>query len=175
MRPIISILLAVGLLAGIYCYTNFANSVRPTAIEYKASYASGKYSVRLSRTFDCVANVDFGFDTALEVRFKEEKILHRSDKVLRSEPILIDLPTVELGRNAVYVEANLPSALSADFSGGFDSMGSQSHAMRVEVLKDKTVIAESSFWISSGLDSVTGTIYFSVDSEEEEKQHDHDH
>lgn len=177
MRPFITCLLVVGLLAGVYCYTNFANSVRPEAIEYKATYATGKYSIRLSRTFDCVADTDFGNGNALEVVFKDKKVLQRSDKVDRNEPITVELPDVEVGRNAVYIEANLPSSFSLEFGSGGQTE-SQSHAMRAEILKDKSVIAKESFWIATGLDSVSGTISFSVkatDENESEKEHDHDH
>lgn len=177
MRPFITCLLVIGLLAGVYCYTNFANSVRPDAIEYKATYAVGNYSIRLSRTFDCTANTDFGFDTALAVVFKDQKVLHRSDKVDRNESVSVVLPDVEVGRNAVFVEANLPSSFSLDFDdpGQFES---PSHAMKVEILKDKSVIAEETFWIAPGLDNVSGTIAFpvdSIDSQDTEKEHGHDH
>ena len=177
MRPFITFLLVVGLLAGVYGYTNFANSVRPPAIEYKATYATGNYSIRLSRTFDCVANVEFGFETALEVVIKKKKVLNRKDKVGRTEPILVELPDVEVGRNAVFVEANLPSSFSLDFDDP-GQLESPSHAMKVEILKDKSVIAEETFWIAPGLDSVSGTIAFSVDaidSQVPEKEHGHDH
>ena len=174
MRPVITILIAVVLLAGIYAYTDFANRVRPETVEYKADFSESKYAVRIDRTFDCMGNPDFGLPEALQLIFKEEKVVNRKDRVPAGETIEVDLPNVEVGRNIIEVIANLPSEFAMDFgetgSSGFDSFESKSDALQVVLMRDGNEIAKESFWVEPGLNSVSGSLFFEIEEPREEEQ-----
>ena len=169
MRPVITILIAIFLLSGIYAYTEFANHVRPEPVEYVANYSESRDSVRINRTFDCVGNAEFGMPMSLGLIFKEDKVINREDKVPASEIIEIELPKVEVGRNAIEVFANLPDQFSIDIDEGgeaeFDSFDAKADAMRVELLRDGNVIAQETFWVEPGLNSVSGSLYFEIKDE----------
>lgn len=176
MRPVLTLIIAVSLLSGIYAYTQFADQVRPLQVEYNPEFAETPFSIRLSRTFDCEGNVEFGLGASLLVLFKDKKVLERTDLVVASETIEIELEDVEVGRNSVYFEANLPSlnsgfssfeetSLPSEEASEADPFASKSHAMRVEILQEGVVIEDRSFWIEPGLNSVSGAVEFQVASE----------
>ena len=115
MRPILALLLSTLLFSGVYVYTEFAESVRRPPLEIKPKFASGSYSVRIDRTFDCVGDEDWGDVASLVVKFRGEEILRRTDRVPASEAILLDpLQHVEQRENEIYVFANLTNSGTAD-------------------------------------------------------------
>jgi hypothetical protein len=176
MRPIITILIAIFLLAGIYAYTDFANRVRPETVEYQADFSDSKYTVRVNRTFDCMGNAEFGLPQALGLVFKQEDVINREDRVPASETIEVDLPGVEIGRNIIEVVANLPNELAMNFDengeSGFDSFEAKSDAMQVVLMRDGNEIAKETFWVEPGLNSVSGSLYFEIEKlrDEEDEQ-----
>lgn len=173
MRPLFTLLIAIGLMSGIYAYTQFAESVRPEPIQYEADFSASKYLVRIHRTFDCAANPDFRIPNSLILTFKKKEYL-RTEKIAAAEPIEFSLEGVEVGKNSINVVANLPSQLSMDFQDNptpsFDAFRAKAHAMQIELLRDNQVIAAQTYWIDSGLDSVSGSLYFEIEESELKKE-----
>ncbi|MDB4778209.1 hypothetical protein OAG68_02010 [bacterium] len=173
MRPFLTLLIAVVLMAGIFAYTRFAESVRPEPVQYVADFSKSKYSVRLHRTFDCAANTEFQINTSLALNFKDTRI-ERKKNIPSTEQVEFELPGVEVGTNSIYVTANLPTRMALDFENdeniSFNSFQSKAHAMQIELLQDGNVVEQETFWIASGLNSVSGTLHFEIAKESEAKE-----
>ncbi len=173
MRPFLTLLIAIVLMSGIFAYTRFAESVRPEPVQYVADFSKSKYSVRLHRTFDCAANTEFRINTSLVLAFKDTKI-ERKKTIRSTEQVEFELPGVEVGANSFTVTANLPARSALDFENNgnvsFDSYQSKAHAMQIELLQDGNVIEQETFWIASGLNSVSGTLHFEISKESEAKE-----
>ena len=170
MRPFIAILLTASLFAGVYGYTRFVDSVRVPPLEIQPRFASGQYSLRITRTFDCEGDPDFDVDS-LVIRFRGTEILKRSDEIPQNELVEIrPLENVEQLANEVYVSANLKPA-----DDDWDDEVSQSHhAMRVEVFDGEISIADKTLWLEPGSDSISGTVSFETAVESADDSHDHD-
>ena len=165
MRPVLTILFAVVLMSGIFAYTQFAERVRPEPVQYQADFSDSKYVVRLNRTFDCAGNPEFGLENSLVILFKDQKIA-RTEAVPASEKIEFELPEVEIGRNSIFVEAYVPNQFDSFDEPTFDSFDVRSAAMQIELLRDGVVIAEQTFWIEPGLNSVSGSLSFEIEDEQ---------
>lgn len=153
-------------MSGIFVYTRFADSVRPEPVHYQADFSKSLYRVRLNRTFDCASKSEFDLTTSLLFKFKDESV-SRSDLIPSSERIEFELPKVEIGRNSVFVEAYLAEDLDRFSEPNFDAFDAKQHALQIELLRDGSVIAEKTFWVEPGLNSVSGTMYFEIRDEME--------
>lgn len=165
MRPVLTILFSVVLMSGIFAYTQFAERVRPDPVQYQADFSDSQYVVRLNRTFDCKGNPEFGLENSLVVLFKDQKFA-LTDPVPATEKIEFELPEVEVGRNSIFVEAYLPNDLENFDEPAFDSFDVRSAAMQIELLRDGNVIAQQTFWIEPGLNSVSGSLNFEIEDDQ---------
>ncbi len=105
MRPLITILLVCFLIGGMYGYLKFADSVKRPDANYQATPEQKIVTAEIHRSAPLYA--DAGFDVAaLKVDFKNETLLQEQNNVPADQPISIELPEVEKGRNTVGVFAN---------------------------------------------------------------------
>ena len=115
IRPIAALLITILLFAGVYGYTTFVESIRRPPLQVQESFATGEFSVRITRTFDCIGDPDFDVDS-LVVRFRGKDLVRRSDKVPQNEIIEIrPLENVTQLDNELYVAASLTLADSDDW------------------------------------------------------------
>ncbi len=105
MRPLITILLVSFLIGGMYGYLKFADSVKRPDANYKATPEQKTVTVDIHRSATLYADAGFDVD-ALKVDFKNKTILQNQSNVPADEPISIELPEVEKGRNTISVFAN---------------------------------------------------------------------
>ncbi len=166
MRPAITILIFTILMLGIFSYTRFAESVRPSPPTFLIKKATGVYTLKVTRTFDCEQN-EFG--ESLLVQFKNQVLLSRKDTVPASELLNIPpLDVVELGGNIIYVEANINADIDFDSfddaPASFDanSEWEQPRAMKIEVFRDGNLLAEKTIWSSQGITKISDSIEFTA-------------
>ena len=180
MRPALALLLSVLLFSGVYAYTQFAESVRRPPLQIKPNFASGSYSVRIDRTFDCVGDEDWGDVASLVVKFRGEEILRRTDRVPASEVIRIDpLEHVEQLENEIYVFANLSNSGTVNDWGdepadkdsweqaGQDEatlpiVSSVNHALRIVAKRGDQQLTEKTIWLEPGAMTIEGTLSFAA-------------
>ena len=185
IRPIAALLITILLFAGVYGYTTFVESIRRPPLQVQESFATGEFSVRITRTFDCIGDPDFDVDS-LVVRFRGKDLVRRSDKVPQNEIIEIrPLENVTQLDNELYVAASLTLADSDDWD---DDVAREAHpdgnqdqpaptesmlgAMRVQVMKGALTVADDTFWQEPGSTSVEGSVSFETPLELSDR-HEH--
>ena len=148
MRPILALVITFCLIGGVFAYTQFADSVRREAIEYKVDFSRQQYSVEIRKTF--VAAPDPIFATpSLKVKFKGDEILSRTDVIPATETIEIrPLEGVEVGDNELFISVNqeLSEASLA--------------VVMVTVKEDDIPVTETTITATPGLPVVSGSVLF---------------
>ncbi len=141
MRPLIALMGSAAILLGVYFYLQFAESLRVQPIEQTVETpAAGIYSAKITLTFDAAAD-EFSLEaTSLVLRQQDHELLNRTDAVAAGEPIVIDnLPGIIEGKNEFYFEC-VPR----------DDGKSIARAVRVQLLRDGQVVADSTLWADPG-------------------------
>ena len=165
LRPILAILITAGLLIGTYSYISFANSVRHEPVQIHVDYASGDFSIKIERSFDCAGHPIFKSKESLKVLFKGEKVYGNTGTVPADEAVEIKkISGVEAGENEIFVSANMASASSG--------LG----VIKVTVSRNDIPISEELITSKPGLTAVGGPIVFTIpddsaDAKEEKHQH----
>ena len=166
MRVFFAILISLLLIGGTFAYTKFAESVRPEPLEIKENFAQQDYHIQIFRTFDSEGDPDFDV-ASISVLFRGETIFESTEPIPATEVIEIkSLSNVVVEGNEVFVTANVKSN-----DDDWDSEPKMQQAMRIVILEGESIIAENSFWLDPGNDSVAGTVSFKAQSHSE----DHDH
>ena len=160
MRPILALAITISLLGGIYAYTQFADTVRRSVVEYKVDFSRQEYSVEIRKTFTAAPDPIFGADS-MKVKFKGETILSRSDTIPTAETIEIrPLEGVEVGENELFISVNRQSTEEA------------LAVVMVTIKEDDILVAESTLTGAPGLPVVTGSILFAA-AETSKDEHIH--
>jgi len=161
VRPIYAILISIGLIAGVYYYIQFSDSVRREPPELQIDYAQGEYTIEIVQSFDCTGDPIFESES-LKVMFKGETIFANSDPIPKDEATLItNVQGVEAGENEIFVSANMEAPT--------DGLG----AMKVTVKRNDTPVAEKLLTSEPGLSAVSGAVVFTIEDSEDHDEHDH--
>jgi hypothetical protein len=130
--------------------------------------AAGDYTIVVTPGFAvepdpfALATDDSETPPALIVRLGGEEIYRSGDRLGGGRPIMIEPgENLVIGSNEIYVEAS-PPADEYDMD----------HAVRVQVLRDETAVAEETFWAGGG-NRVTGALQFILTREPAEDDHGH--
>lgn len=160
MRPILALAITISLLGGMFAYTQFADNVRRSAVEYKVDFSQQEYSVEIRKTFAAAPDPIFGADS-MKVKFKGETLLSRSDTIPAAETIEIrPLEGVEVGENELFITVNRQSTEEA------------LAVVLVTVKEDDILVAESTLTGVPGLPVVSGSILFEA-AETSKDEHNH--
>lgn len=160
MRPILALAITLSLLGGMFAYTQFADSVLRSAVEYKIDFSRQEYSVEIRKTFAAAPDPIFGADS-MKVKFKGETLLSRSDTIPAAEMIEIrPLEGVEVGENELFVSVNRQSTEEA------------LAVVLVAVKEDDILVAKSTITGVPGLPVVSGSVLF-VAAETNKDEHNH--
>lgn len=159
MRPVLTLLGTVLLLASIYAYTEFAQRVKNSATSFVLKEARGEYSATITCTLDCAANPDFDLP-AIEVRLADQILLARQESLPRMTQLVIEsLPQVVLGRNEVIVLGNFAARNEVQ------ATANEQGCLRIQIFQDGAPIAEQTFWTEPGQPMVVGAVMFDAATE----------
>ncbi|MEL7500281.1 MAG: hypothetical protein AAFN77_21980 [Planctomycetota bacterium] len=157
MRPVLALLLTIGLIGGISAYIQFARSVRRPPIEFQAETSVDRFEVELTRTFDCVAD-PIAELKSIEVRFRDQELFASDAPVKSTETIRFAIPRdVEIGDNEISVAANR------------DFLATEFAAIGVTLYQNDVAIRRQTITSEPDLSTVSGSVVFRVSQE-----HDHE-
>ena len=160
MRPFLALAITFFLIGGVFAYTQFADSVRREAVEYKVDFSRQEYSVEIRKSFAAAPDPIFGAPS-LKVKFKGEEILSRTDVIPAVETIEIrPLEGVEVGDNELFISVNQESAEAA------------LAVVLVTVKEDDIPVTEVTLTATPGLPVVSGSVQFQTTKSNRD---DHDH
>ncbi len=142
MRLALAILLSVLILLSVHSYLRFAESLRGRHVAAREeTIAPGNYSAQITLTFDAEADA-FALDhTSLLFTHQDQVLLKREDRVLASEPLVVDsLGKLIVGPNAFHFSC-VPR----------DNSPNVAKAVRLQIFRDGHPIAEQTLWAKPGL------------------------
>lgn len=154
MRPLLVLILTVGLLAGTKWFLALSATDALANAEIVLIPAPGEYSVDLTLSFDAGPD-EFSLDVddapSLIVQLNGEEVLKRTDTVSASDsPVVLEnVSGVVVGTNEFYLQAS-PSEL-----------GIISTCIRVRVLRDGAMVAEDTLWSEPG-EAIQGVVRMEV-------------
>jgi hypothetical protein len=165
MRPLLAIVLSVGILGGLALYMRFRDVGRPLPRGESPREVGGEFRLEIATTAPlevdpfAPSSGEGEGPAALVVRFNGQSVLH-AERVAADEPVIVErLPGVVEGVNEVFVEAH-PSldGPAAVF------------AVRVRVFQESRPVAETTFW-SEPRGVAGGTLRF--DAGHDSTPHEH--
>ena len=160
MRPFLTLLIVIGLMAGMGSYINFAKSIQRESQDFSVDYASGKFEVLVERSFECVP-FEIAEVNAIEVRLKGEPVFVSKERLPVDVEVRFAIDEgVELGDNELLIVANR------------DFLSEGLAAIKTTVLWNDIPIKTQTITAEPGLEMVTGTVLFHVDDAQES---DHEH
>jgi hypothetical protein len=169
MRILLAVMIWVVFVGGLSLYMHRldrAVSTGPDIVEPEK--ATGSYTILVTPGFAvepdpfALTTEDSETPPALIVRLGGKEVYRSGDRLQEGKAINIDPgESLVTGSNEVYVEASPPS-------DEFDI----DHAVRVQVFKDETAVADKTFWAGGG-NKVTGAMQFTLTREPAEDDHDH--
>ena len=105
MRPIITLLMVVLLIGGMWLYVDFKNSVVRPPTEVVVDLAQKKTTLLVRRSAPLYDGGGLG-GPALTVSIKGLTVLELERTIASDEVVEIDIPNVEIGKNTINVQAN---------------------------------------------------------------------
>lgn len=149
MRPFLAFLTVITILGGLQGYFMLRDRFGPSAAPLVERPAPGLYSLEITLTFDAGPDpfaLEAGDQTCLEVLFRGDALLRRTERVSAGEVVVIT-PISSImagsdeaqGRNEFVVRAT-PA----------DSRPELAYAARVRLLRDGASVAEQILWSDSG-------------------------
>lgn len=162
MRPLLALLLSVGLMGGTAVYLDFARRVRPPVVTAIVKQSQDKVRVIIQRTFDAVPDPLAELD-ALDVRLEGRSVFLSQEPVSQDESIEFDIEEgLKQGPNEITIIANR------------DFLETSLAAMHVEVLLDGKSIASATLVNEPDLPEISGSVVFDLPLREEPSP-DHEH
>ena len=105
MRPIITLLIVVLLIGGMWLYVDFKNSVVRPPTEVAVELAEKKTTLLIRRSAPLYDGGGLG-GPALTVSIKDQTVLELKRTIASVEVVEIEIPNVEIGKNTINVQAN---------------------------------------------------------------------
>ena len=168
MRVVVAILLSLFFIGGTWAYTRFADSVRPEPVVIQAKLDEAAWRIVVTRTFDCVPDPDNDI-AALSVRFVGQEVFQTDETIAINTGIEIkDLPSVQQGRNEIYLIANLARLDDYDFDT------EQTRAIRVQLFRGYELLKDATLWSEPGATSIEEAVLFEAPMENSVPDHQHE-
>lgn len=105
MRPLITILMVVTLISGMWAYVEFKNSVVRPPREIIVDFAEKETTLLIRRSAPLYDGGGLG-GPALSVEIKGKTVLEINRAIAADETIEVKIPDVEIGKNSINVQAN---------------------------------------------------------------------
>lgn len=176
MRPLLALVLSVVIVGTVFVYLVFVNNLPPHQVKQVVDEpASGHFRLELTLTRD--AEPDAFEATSLVVSLPQQgdrELFRREEAISCAEPIVIDFLTGFLvGENELFIQVGVGDV---DFaSAGAREVVLQPAAVRVQLFRDRLLLAEETLWASPG-EPIQGKVLIDVPSlkaEDKNKNHDH--
>lgn len=183
MRPLLAIIIALGILASVAAYEWFVRTLPPIeVVDLSLEQAKGDFVVDVTLTFHAVKS-DFALDdTTLLIKFEGKDIFRAEETIHAGTPLKIDVPDIKVGKNEFFLEVNTPAIESAPSEDNGFSLGTEdapgparilSYAARIRVLRDDEEVADETIWSLPG-QSIRQRVIVKIPDDSHEG-HDHPH
>jgi hypothetical protein len=164
MRPLLAIVIVFSILGGLQGY--LSSRPKPEAWTIlEEQKAVGQFEIMVTLTFDAGPD-PFSFNASdapsLEVQFRGESILKKTEELPAGTIAQAQVTGIVAGENEFYIQAT-PK----------DSSVAVARAIRVQILKDDTLVAEKSFWSEPG-EIIGGVVSLTISNETVKEEHSHD-
>lgn len=160
MRPLLTLLIVISLMAGTGAYIRFANSIQRESQDFTTDYATGKFEVLVERSFECLP-FEIAEVNALEVRLKGKAVYVSKNNVPIDSEIRFSIDAgVEIGDNEILVLANR------------DFLSEGLAAIKTTVLWNDIPIQTEIITADPESEMVSGTILFHV-AKNKKAKHEH--
>jgi hypothetical protein len=170
MRPLLTLLMVALLIGGTWSYIKFKNSVSRPASVVETKFSQKPTRLKILRSAPLFDGGALG-GPAVEVAIKSNSFLTINRSVPPDEPIEVEIPDVEIGKNTVNVAVNFedPEAFLSD------AKPLSLYAMEVIVLQGSRELHRQTFTSAEPF-VVGGDVLFRVDSAQSlsgANSHDH--
>ncbi len=165
MRILLTVLVWLVCIGGLHAFLQYRQSHRPERARPQAlKRAEGEYALEIVSSFAVEPDpfaVRIGEEkaAALTVRAAGAEVLRLTERLPGDTPVRLEpVPHLLQGLNEFYIEASPPP-------------GGGHHALRVRLLRGKTMVAQESYWGEGGA-VVGGVFRFTLASDEAEEVHE---
>lgn len=124
MRLLLTFLMTIGLIGGMWAYVEFKKTAVPERVTSQADFVDQKISLEVLRSAPLFGDAGFGVPS-LEIDYRGETIHRREESMEVDAEVTVELAQAEVGMNSATVFANFedPEAfLSDDVPVGLYSM-----------------------------------------------------